>query len=68
MSDMHISTAVEAARLYAALLPFARYAALVLDQAAGRDAPLRDADIVLRLDDALITVGDLRRAVAEVRQ
>lgn len=60
--------AQEATRLNAALLPFARYAALVLDQAAARGAPLRDADIVLRLDDTLITVGDLRRAVAEVQQ
>lgn len=49
-------------RLRAALLPFARYATLLLAQMAARDAPLRDDDIVWRLDDLAITVGDLRRA------
>ena len=54
MSDETIRTA---------LLPFARYAALLLSQMAARDAPLRDDDIVFKLDHLAITVGDLRRAV-----
>src|SRR5436190_14098017 len=54
------------ARLRSALAPFAAYARLALDQAAARDAPLRDTDIAFRLDTATITVGDMR-AVADVR-
>lgn len=50
-------------RLRAALLPFAVYARIVLAQAEARDAPLRDDDIVFKLDTVAITVGDLRRAV-----
>lgn len=56
----------DAAALREALEPFARYAQIVLDQAAARDAPLRDDDIVFKLDDVAITIADLRRAL-EVR-
>lgn len=52
----------EADALRAALAPFARWAALLLAQMAARDAPMRDDDIVLKLDDVALTVADLRRA------
>lgn len=54
------------AELRQALAPFAMWARAALDQAAARDAPLRASDIVFKLDDKAITVGDLRRAM-EVR-
>ena len=49
-------------QLRQALRPFATWARLALDRAGGRDSPLRDRDIVFKLDDVAITVGDLRRA------
>ena len=53
----------EMARMRAALAPFAAWSRLALDQAAARDAVLRDGDIVFRLDGCAIRVADLRRAV-----
>jgi hypothetical protein len=57
----------ELAQLRAALAPFAAWAALALDHASERDSPLRDEDIVFKLDDLAIRVGDLRRAVVPPR-
>jgi hypothetical protein len=51
------------AELRAALTPFAVWARAALEGADGRDSPLRDTDIVFKLDDLAITVGDLRRAM-----
>lgn len=55
----------ECDQLRAALAPFARWAALLLAQMAARDAPLRDDDIVLKLDDVALTIADLRRAAGD---
>lgn len=51
-----------------ALAPFAAYAAVLLAQMEARDTPLRDADVVWKLNDTPLTVGDLRRAVEAMEE
>lgn len=60
--ERHEATYQQLCVLCAALAPFARWSALMLAQMAARDAPMRDADIVVKLDDVALTVADLRRA------
>lgn len=45
----------------AAVVPIARYARLVLEQATARDTPQRDHNIVFMLNDVRVTIGDLRQ-------